>query len=485
MAAADALVIVLLVILYLFLPLGLMGILFLLSRRYRGMFDEIGFSRKEMGLLIVGSLSVLLVPADVPILVYKNWFLAANLGGAIIPTVLSVHLLRAKAIPWTSWVPGILAVSLITFFITRVQPEQGIVAEFPYMFLPALSGAGLALILYSRSSPKAPAFAYATATLGSLIGADVFHMPELFQAAEFVGSIGGAGVFDLVYIGGLISFALVLLFATSRLRTLKATLPHAELARERVRQELRHATIALMQGQSQLAAQRALGAVQERTRQLAVAFGVAGPYPDLVSHLLPDPRARATYDVIARSANAAIIDFYSARTTVLQSQLLLDHLQAVERKRYARLGRRAAAFAIDAALMLVLVALLGVVLFAGGERIADVEILVLGVVFWAFTIQVVYFTLFEHFWKGYTPGKRLMGIRVVDLGEGRADFITVFTRNTIRLLDFALLGYLVSAILVAVTKRMQRLGDLIGETVVVRDAHPPQVPAATPIYTNA
>ncbi|MBI2078177.1 MAG: DUF1614 domain-containing protein, partial [Euryarchaeota archaeon] len=219
------------------------------------------------------------MPTDVPILLYKRWFLAANFGGAIIPTVLSIHLLRAKAIPWTAWGPGLLAVSLVTFFITRVQPELGIVAEFPYLFLPAFMGAALALILYSRSSPQAPAFAYATATLGSLIGADVFHMPELFQSADFKGSIGGAGVFDLVYIGGLFSLALVLLCATSRLRKLVATLPHAELARERARRELRQSALALMAGQSQLTAQRALGAVQERTRQLAVAFGVAGPYP--------------------------------------------------------------------------------------------------------------------------------------------------------------------------------------------------------------
>src|SRR5260221_363567 len=122
----DVVSVLIFVLLYLFLPLGLMAILFGMSRKYRGMFDEIGFSRKEMGLLIVGSLSMLLVPSEIPLFLYKNWFLAANLGGAIIPTVLSIHLLHAKRIPASVWVPGIAAVTAVTYLVTRVQPSSGI-----------------------------------------------------------------------------------------------------------------------------------------------------------------------------------------------------------------------------------------------------------------------------------------------------------------------------------------------------------------------
>jgi uncharacterized membrane protein/uncharacterized RDD family membrane protein YckC len=475
--------VLLLVVLYFFLPLGLMGTLFLLSRKYRGMFDEIGFSRKEMGLLIVGSLSTLLVPSEVPLVLYKNYFLAVNLGGAIIPTVLSIHLLSSKRIPFLVWGPSILAVSCVTFLVTRVQPNAGIVAEFPYMFLPAVAAATMSLVLYSRSSPRAPALAYATATLGSLIGADVFHLPELFQASQFVGSIGGAGVFDLVYIGGIVSFALVLVFATRRLRKLKATLPHAEVARERVLSELRNAVSAIMNGRYQLAAQRALGAVQERLKQLGRSLGRTGTYPVVLQSLVPDPNVSHAYDAIARYANVAELDFHSARWAIQQAQALLERLQAVERTRYAGPALRAGAFFFDALLMAGLVLLLGVGLLVGANGVADNRIVVYALIFWAIMVQVVYFTVFEHFWKGRTPGKRLFGLRVVEIGDFRPTFITTFTRNAIRLLDFALLGYGVSLILIAVSDRSQRIGDRIAETVVLKDRRLEQEPAPQAIYS--
>lgn len=479
-AAADVLSFLVVAFLYLFLPLGLMAILFGLSQKYRGMFDAIGFSRKEMGLLIVGSLSMLFVPDEVPVVVYRQYFLAVNLGGAIIPTVLSIHLLRSKRIPLLVWAPGVLAVSAITFLITRVQPSAGIVAEFPYMFLPALTGALLALLLYSRNSPRAPAFAYASATLGSLIGADIYHMPELFQSEAFVGSIGGAGVFDLVYIGGLVSVGLVLLFTTSQLRRLRATLPHAELARERVHAELRNSVTALMMGQYQLSAQRSLAAVQERIRQVGQAFGHGGAYPDALYRLVPDPNPLQAYHLIARYANVALLDFYSARWALQSAQGILQRLQAVERTRYAGLGRRTAAFLVDAVLMTMVLASVVALVYAGGAAFADPVVLFLGVFFWAFMIQVLYFTVFEYYWKGQTPGKRLLGLRVLELNERPPDFITVFTRNTVRLIDFVLLGYLVSLLLIASGPRAQRIGDRIADTVVVREvpAPPPQ-----PIYT--
>ncbi len=466
--AIDVLTFALLVGLYLFLPLGLMGILFFLSRKYRGMFDEIGFSRKEMALLIVGSLAMLLVPSEVPLVLYKNWFLAVNLGGAIIPTVLSIHLIHSKKIPFAIWGPGILGVSVITFLITRVQPSAGIVAEFPWLFMPALSGAAISLILFSRHSAKAPAFAYASTTLGSLIGADVFHMPELFQASSFVGSIGGAGVFDLVYIGGLVAISLVLLFVGQNLRRLKATLHHVEIARDRISHELHRAALALMYGQNQLSAQRSLGAVQVRLRQLSKAFGYAGTYPEVLARLTQDPAAQASYGHIGQNANLSQLDFFRARWTLLEAQGLLDRLLKAERVRYAPLSRRVGAFLIDAVLMSAIVGTLAAALWYSGSVTSNL-LYFFAVVFWAFTIQVLYFTLFEYFWRGKTPGKKAFGIYVVEIGDERPRFITAFTRNTLRLIDFMLFGYLISALLIGLTARMQRIGDWLAETVVLRE----------------
>lgn len=471
---AEALFFFVLVVVFLVLPLGLMAILFALSRKYRGMFDEIGFTRKEMGLLIVGSLAaqlygLLLGASGVPLFAFGNYFLAIDVGGALIPTVLSIHLIRAKRIPAVVWAPAVLAVSLVTFLITRVQPSMGIVASFPYMFLPALSAAVISLALYSRDNPRTPALAYATATLGSLIGADVFHLPELFEAREFVGSIGGAGVFDLVYVGGIVSLAMVLLFAGSRLRGLRARMPHAELSKERVQSELRRAVVANMMGAYQQAAQRALGAVQERTAQLGRAYAVTGTYPAILERLVPDPNVLQSYTAVARAANTGGLDFATAHWSVLQAQALLQRLQGEERKRYASVARRLVAFLVDGLVMAALMALLAGLLFAAGPRLAQLELLSIAVILWGFTIQVLYFSLFEYFWNGQTPGKRLLRIRVYDLNGDRAGFITAFTRNTVRLLDFLLFGYAVSLLLIGLTERAQRIGDRVAETVVIHE----------------
>jgi uncharacterized membrane protein/uncharacterized RDD family membrane protein YckC len=478
---ADTLTLVLLVALYLFLPLGLMATLFILSRKYRGMFDEIGFSRKEMGLLIVGSLAMLLVPSELPVVLYKNWFLAVNLGGAIIPTVLSIHLLHAKKIPAATWIPGIFAVSVLTFLITRVQPSAGIVAEFPFLFLPPLMGAALALILFSRSSAQAPAFAYASATLGSLIGADVYHLPQLFQGRSFVGSIGGAGVFDLVYIGGIVALAVALLFVSRNLRRLKAVLPHAEVAREKISQELHRAALALMYGQNQLSAQRSLGAVQARLNQLGKAFHFQGTYPEILARLTRDPQAPGMFAAIGQNANLSQLDFYRSRWTLMQAQTLLDKLRGAERVLYASLPRRISAFLLDALLMSAILGLAASALWASGS-VTSPLLFSFAFLFWAFTIQVVYFTLFEYFWKGRTPGKWVLGIHVRQIGDTAPDFITAFTRNTLRLVDFVLFGYVVSLFLIGLSTRMQRIGDWIAETVVLRNRLEPPAPPTQPIY---
>jgi uncharacterized RDD family membrane protein YckC len=78
----------------------------------------------------------------------------------------------------------------------------------------------------------------------------------------------------------------------------------------------------------------------------------------------------------------------------------------------------------------------------------------------------VYYIVFESLW-GRTIGKRLTGIRVVtDTGE-RADFGRVLLRTAFRLLD-GIGGYVVAFLLVVLSSRRQRLGDLVANTLVVR-----------------
>ena len=145
----------------------------------------------------------------------------------------------------------------------------------------------------------------------------------------------------------------------------------------------------------------------------------------------------------------------------------------------ADLGSRALAITADFAVQI-----------AGGVLIAVVLTLLLGEWgapgVWAglgeavfivatFVIYVLYFFLFEFFWDGRTPGKRLMGLRVIHVGGEPLSLSGAALRSVIRVVDL-LPGGLVGAVSIMATKRSQRVGDIAARTLVVRDGGWGEVP---------
>ncbi len=90
-------------------------------------------------------------------------------------------------------------------------------------------------------------------------------------------------------------------------------------------------------------------------------------------------------------------------------------------------------------------------------------------VFAAFMLFFGYFIIFEWRWGGRTPGKRLLGIRVVRDGGFPLDFTSAVVRNVVRIVETALGFYLVSAIVTLLSPENRRLGDMAAGTLVVRD----------------
>jgi uncharacterized RDD family membrane protein YckC len=80
-----------------------------------------------------------------------------------------------------------------------------------------------------------------------------------------------------------------------------------------------------------------------------------------------------------------------------------------------------------------------------------------------------YYVLFETYWKGQTPGKRVMKIRVLK-DSGRS--ITLFesmARNLIRIVDSLPSFYLVGLITMLCNRRNKRLGDFVAGTIVIHE----------------
>jgi uncharacterized membrane protein len=127
--------------------------------------------------------------------------LAINVGGAVVPTLLSLYLLTQALAPLRV-VVAIAAVTLLTYWWARPMPGVGIVVP---MLLPPLSAALAALLLVPQQAPLA---AYVAGTMGTLIGADVLHVRQVTKLATPVASIGGAGTFDGIFLTGIIAVLL-------------------------------------------------------------------------------------------------------------------------------------------------------------------------------------------------------------------------------------------------------------------------------------
>jgi uncharacterized RDD family membrane protein YckC len=87
-----------------------------------------------------------------------------------------------------------------------------------------------------------------------------------------------------------------------------------------------------------------------------------------------------------------------------------------------------------------------------------------------FVTTLAYNIVLEWGWRGQTVGKRLVRLRVMDLGGLRLTFSQIVMRNVLRMVDHLPVFYLIGGIACLVSRHGQRLGDLAANTIVVR--HP-------------
>lgn len=180
------------------IPLLLLTFLFF---RYQKTFEKMHLGKKEFVLLVIGSASTMII--DLPVFIYKDYFLALNIGGGLIPIILSLHFINKKRISFSKLILGILIISILTYMVTEVK-EEGVVSYFPYYLLPSLTASLISFLLYFRQEISA-IYAYTISTFGVIIGGDFARLPQLFLH-PFSGSMGGAGIYDMIYIASMLSF---------------------------------------------------------------------------------------------------------------------------------------------------------------------------------------------------------------------------------------------------------------------------------------
>ena len=135
--------------------------------------------------------------------------IAVNVGGAVIPTLMSIYLLIKREL----WAKGLVATAIVAFVIHwMASPVPGLGIAVP-VFMPALVTA-IAAALLSRED--AAPLAYIAGGLGTLIGADLTNLDKVRGLGAPVASIGGAGTFDGIFLTGILAVLLASLYARPR-----------------------------------------------------------------------------------------------------------------------------------------------------------------------------------------------------------------------------------------------------------------------------
>ena len=142
----------------------------------------------------------------VPVVVdWPQTIIAINVGGALIPTMLSLYLLSSRQL----WGQGIVATAIVAAACHAIAtPVPGLGIAIPGFVPPIVTA--LAAIIVSRLD--APAVAYISGSLGTLIGADLLNLGKVQGLGAPIVSIGGAGTFDGVFLTGIVAVLLASLW---------------------------------------------------------------------------------------------------------------------------------------------------------------------------------------------------------------------------------------------------------------------------------
>jgi len=134
--------------------------------------------------------------------------IALNIGGAVIPVLISVALLfhaligMADARLFMLACVGALVVTVVVNRYARLIPGVGIGTPF---FLPPLAALACGVLLAGGFGLNAAIIAYVSGTIGTLVGADLLNLRKIGSLGAPIVSIGGAGTFDGIFLSGIIA----------------------------------------------------------------------------------------------------------------------------------------------------------------------------------------------------------------------------------------------------------------------------------------
>lgn len=125
--------------------------------------------------------------------------IAINLGGAVIPLVISIYLVYVHPQLLLQFLIGIFIVSSASYRFSRIVPGVGISVP---IFIPPILAALVAIVLPGEPNTV---LAFVSGVCGVLIGADLLNLHKLSKLQTRMMSLGGAGTFDGIFLTGIVA----------------------------------------------------------------------------------------------------------------------------------------------------------------------------------------------------------------------------------------------------------------------------------------
>jgi uncharacterized RDD family membrane protein YckC len=421
-------------------------------------------------------------------------------------------------------------VLVLTFLFSAAVPGVGITEGFPQYLLPPVA-VGVIAVLAARSflpgeEGLALPAAFIASTFGVLLGADLLRQPPLYPSSQpglYV--IGGAGIFDLVYLSGLLALAsgVLVLWLLGRgwapVRDYPES-PPSPVAR------LNGAFRAGIRGDLSGSLKGAALASHEGAAQAHRLLGLPEAPPDRPWQGLRVPgwvvSDQANLDA---SARAGTTDGRESYRSWLMARSLVQLSTQLGSRRFASATNRGIAFGIDLAILTAPAVAVWAILCAllPGDFTAVVGSIDFNAAIYAYiSVGFLYFVLLE-VTVGTTPGKMLRGLAVSERELRPPTLMGALVRNSFKVPTLSVLGVglalataflvisassgsvglggisisegafsalflaifvvvgvgllgLIGFLAIAATSEHQRLGDLIAGTWVVRGPMPRRAP---------
>jgi uncharacterized membrane protein len=350
-----------------------------------------------------------------------------------------------------------------TFVSTATIPGLGIVSTFPEYLLPPIAVGAASVFVAPRLGLTrfgALPIAYATETLGVLIGADLLREPPLYGASSgAIYAIGGAGTGDLLYLSGLVALATA--FGLAEL--LRRGRPDAALdARPTPDAEARTPTAHLRSALTAAIEGRGYDSLQDAHQATEGAFAQAR---DLLAPWTPPghdpfgPRETPPW-VVADRANLGRLADSGASHPVdasrgwMTARWLVRYAQSVGRRAFGTSLARSLAFVIDLAVLTTPAALALWFLIVIGPASSEALLTTVPVnaVILAYpALGLLYFVLLEGL-VGTTLGKAVVRLSVTARDRSLPGPMSALVRNLPKVVPLTVIAVFLLFLLILVDR---------------------------------